>query len=62
MNSLKAVIKEKGVSYKRIAEVLKINRVTLYRKMKNDSLSEKELETIASFLNVPINLLEANDD
>lgn len=62
MNSIRSIIKEKGVTNIRISKLLGIGKTSLYRRLNGQvKFKKKELQEISDFLNVPIEKLIAED-
>lgn len=58
-NLLEAKIKENGLNVKKLASILEIDKVTLYRKIKGDSnFYRNEILKISETLNLEISIME----
>lgn len=58
-NLLEAKIKENGMNVEKLASILEIDKVTLYRKIKGDShFYRNEILKISKVLNLEISIME----
>ena len=57
------ILEEKGIMHKRLAKELGVTKSTMSYKLRGDTFTAKELEYIANFLDIDLNIIrDKNSD